>query len=71
MEYSADTRVIVFETELMGIEGVKAPSVVDKVAHKAEEGIKAAVASKLGEAAEAVKVTLQDSDGDGQEHNEL
>jgi len=33
--------------------------------------VKAAIASKIGEAAEAIKVTVADTDGDGQEHNEL
>jgi len=60
----------------MGIDGVKAPEkVVEKsassVADKATEGVKAAVASKIAEAAEAIKVTVADTDGDGQEHNEL
>jgi len=64
----------------MGIDGVKAPeSIIEKtttgsvesVADKATEGVKAAVESKIAEAAEAVKVVLADSDGDGQEHNEL
>lgn len=67
---------LIFETELMGIGGVKAPeSIVEKsassVADKATEGLKAAAASKIAEAAEALKVTLADTDGDGQEHNEL
>jgi FK506-binding protein 2 len=61
---------------LIGIKGVKAPeSIVEKsassVADKATEGIKAAAASTIAEAAEALKVTLADTDGDGQEHNEL
>lgn len=68
----------------MGIEGVKAPvSIVEKpieksstgkaesVADKATEGVKAAVESKIAEAVEAAKVVLADTDGDGQEHNEL
>lgn len=60
----------------MGIDGVKAPeNIVEKkassVVDKATEGVKAAVESKIAEAAEAIKVTLADSDGDGQEHNEL
>ncbi|TVY35883.1 FK506-binding protein [Lachnellula subtilissima] len=68
----------VFETELVGIEGVPAPvSIIEKpasvgsVASKATEGLKAAVESKIAEAAEAAKVILADTDGDGQEHNEL
>lgn len=62
----------------MGIDGVQAPvSIVEKpssassVASKATEGVKAAVESKIAEAAEAAKVILADTDGDGQEHNEL
>jgi len=67
---------LIFETELMGIDGVEAPeNIVEKsassVADKATEGVKAAAASKIAEAAEAIKVTVADSDGDGQEHNEL
>ncbi|RDW75819.1 peptidylprolyl isomerase-1 [Coleophoma crateriformis] len=78
---------LIFETELMGIDGVPKPeSIVEKVKDKAtstassaaekatenvKEGVKEAIASKLGEAAEAVKVTIADTDGDGQEHNEL
>jgi len=63
---------LIFETELMGIDGVKAPeSIVGKsassaassVADKATEGVNEAVASKAAKAA--------DTDGDGQEHNEL
>ncbi len=65
----------------MGIEGVEAPVSIkekssasdsaSKVADKATEGVKNAAASVLSEAAEAVKTALADSDGDGQEHNEL
>jgi len=67
---------LIFETELMGIAGVEAPKkIVEKsassVADKATEGVKAAVESKIAEAAEAIKVTVADTDGDGQEHNEL
>ncbi|RDW82499.1 peptidylprolyl isomerase-2 [Coleophoma cylindrospora] len=78
---------LIFETELMGIDGVPKPeSIVEKVKDKAtstasgaaekateevKEGVKEAIASKLAEAAEAVKVTIADTDGDGQEHNEL
>ena len=77
----------VFETELIGIKGVQAPeeiieksasSIADEasegassVADKATDGVKAAAASKIAEAVEALKVTLADTDGDGQEHNEL
>ncbi|KAF4630951.1 hypothetical protein G7Y89_g7183 [Cudoniella acicularis] len=67
---------LIFETELMGIQGVEAPvSIIEKpassVADKATEGVKAAVKSKIAEAAEAVKVVIADTDDDGQEHNEL
>ncbi|KAG0645698.1 FK506-binding 2, partial [Hyphodiscus hymeniophilus] len=67
---------LIFETELMGIAGVEAPKApvvesADSVKDKATEGVKAAVKSKIAEAAEAVKVTVADTDGDGQEHNEL
>jgi len=62
----------------VGIDGVPAPvSIIEKpgstgsVASKATEGVKAAVESKIAEAAEAAKVVLADTDGDGQEHNEL
>ena len=66
----------VFETELMGIDGVEVPAqVVEKSASsimdKATEGVKAAASNKVAEAAEAVKVVIADTDGDGQEHNEL
>jgi FK506-binding protein 2 len=60
----------------MGIDGVKAPeSIIEKtvssVASEATEGVKAAVKSKIAEAAEAAKTVIADTDGDGQEHNEL
>lgn len=60
----------------MGIDGVKAPeSIVEKTASsvvaEATEGVKEAIVEKIAVAAEAVKVVLADSDGDGQEHNEL
>jgi FK506-binding protein 2 len=60
----------------MGIDGVKAPeSIIEKtvssVASEATEGVKAAVKGKIAEAAEAAKIVIADTDGDGQEHNEL
>jgi len=78
----------VFETELMSIQGVEQPkpvssasesvssgasSITSSLADEATEGIKEKIISKVGEAAEAVKVTIQDTDDDGQEqqHNEL
>ncbi|KAG9238022.1 putative FK506-binding protein 2 [Amylocarpus encephaloides] len=71
---------LIFETELMGIDGVEAPvSIIEKSSSNsassakdaATEGGKNAAASVISEAAEAVKTVLADSDGDGQEHNEL
>jgi len=86
---------LIFETELMGIDGVESPEEIvvvkgdpatEKTAEEAEapivedvkvaedkaaEGVKAAVTSKIAEAAEALKVVVADTDGDGQEHNEL
>lgn len=76
----------VFETELMSIQGVGQPkpasstsesvssgasSVASSLADEATEGVKEKIMSKVEEATEAVKVTIQDIDGDGQEHNEL
>lgn len=72
------TKWAVFETELVGIDGVKAEEpkpivqeTASSIADKATEGVKAAIQSKVAEAAEAAKVVLADTDGDGQEHNEL
>lgn len=46
-------------------------SVTSSLADDATEGIKEKIVSKVGEAAEAAKVIIQDTDGDGQEHIEL
>jgi len=76
---------LIFETELMGIQGVPQPeSIVEKapVVEEASESVKSAadkasdtakggVKSAISEAAEAVKTVIADTDGDGQEHNEL
>jgi len=85
---------LIFETELMGIEGVPTPETIiektsssssdaadtatdsasslsDKATEKATEAATGGVNSVISEAAEAVKTILADSDGDGQEHNEL
>ncbi|RDL31150.1 uncharacterized protein BP5553_09939 [Venustampulla echinocandica] len=66
---------LIFETELMEIEGVAAPVSIEKspssVVDEATEGVKAAVKSKIAEAAEAAMTVLADTDGDEQEHNEL
>jgi FK506-binding protein 2 len=67
----------------MGIDGVEAPvSIIEKskskasdtaskVADSATEGVKNAAASAISKAAEAAATILADTDGDGQEHNEL
>ncbi|KFY13817.1 hypothetical protein V491_06261 [Pseudogymnoascus sp. VKM F-3775] len=64
---------LIFETELMGIKGVEAPAsiVLKEAASEETEGIKEKIKAKVEEAAEAVKVTLEDTDAGGQEHNEL
>ncbi|RBQ81915.1 hypothetical protein VDGD_06027 [Verticillium dahliae] len=71
---------LIFETELMGIEGVEKPEKIvvklpkEEVKEKAEEaaeGIAQKVASVVGEAAEAVKTVVADGTDDNQEHNEL
>ncbi|KAG7131276.1 FK506-binding protein 2 like [Verticillium longisporum] len=76
---------LIFETELMGIDGVEKPEkivvklpkeeeVKEEVKEKAEEaaeGIAQKVASVVGEAAEAVKTVVADGTDDNQEHNEL
>ncbi len=73
----------VFETELVGIRGVAQPPPVVSSAgdsastaasselHEATEGIKEKIVSNAGEATDATKISAQDTDGDGQEHNEL
>jgi len=68
----------VFETELMGIEGVPTPEKIvtksgtdsAKVGEAASSKIAEKVASKVAEAAEVVKTIIADTD-DVQEHNEL
>ncbi|KAF4914557.1 FK506-binding protein 2 [Colletotrichum viniferum] len=70
---------LVFETELIGIDGVPKPEkIIIKATEKASEAAEAAkdgvaqkVASKVAEAADVVKTIVADSDADGQEHNEL
>lgn len=72
----------VFETELVSIDGVEPPKPVESasesvssgassVVDKATEGVKEKIMSKASEAAEAIKVTIEDTDADGVEHNEL
>lgn len=66
----------VFETELIGIEGVPKPesivtkSATDSPASSASQKVAEKVASVVSEAAEAVKTVVADTD-DVQEHNEL
>jgi FK506-binding protein 2 len=63
---------IVFETELMGIDGVEAPKVVVEKTSTATEEASGAAASIVSAATEAVKTALADTDSGGeQEHNEL
>ncbi|OLN92835.1 FK506-binding protein 2 [Colletotrichum chlorophyti] len=65
---------LVFETELVGIEGVPKPEKIvikaSEAAESATEKVAEKVASKVAEAADVVKTIVADSD-DGQEHNEL
>ncbi|EQB59050.1 FK506-binding protein 2 [Colletotrichum gloeosporioides] len=70
---------LVFETELIGIDGVPKPEKIvikatekaSEAAEAAKEGVAQKVASKVAEAADVVKTIVADSDADGQEHNEL
>ncbi|OHE99880.1 FKBP-type peptidyl-prolyl cis-trans isomerase [Colletotrichum orchidophilum] len=70
---------LVFETELVGIDGVpkpekiiiKASEAAEVVVEPATEGIAQKVVNKVAEAADVVKTIVADSDADGQEHNEL
>lgn len=68
-----------FETELMGIQGVPQPESIvykptdsssDGPASTASQKVAEKVASAVSEAAEAVKTVVADTD-DTQEHNEL
>jgi hypothetical protein len=68
---------VVFETEMMGIEGVPKPESIatksatdEGPASSASEKVAEKVASVVSEAAEAVKTVVADTD-DVQEHNEL
>ncbi|TLD21521.1 hypothetical protein PspLS_09106 [Pyricularia sp. CBS 133598] len=68
---------LIFETELVSIDGVEKPEKIDYVtkaeeaASKATEKVAEKVADKIKEAAEVVKTVVADSDDAGQEHNEL
>ncbi|KAH6615414.1 hypothetical protein B0J18DRAFT_279195 [Chaetomium sp. MPI-SDFR-AT-0129] len=67
---------LVFETELMGIDGVPQPesivtkSATDTPASEETQNVADKVASAVSEATEAVKTVVADTD-DTQEHNEL
>ncbi|KAK3940037.1 ppiase fkr-5 [Diplogelasinospora grovesii] len=74
---------LIFETELMGIDGVPKPdpivyksatdsaaSTVSEAAEEATEKVSGKIASVVSEAAEVVKTMVADTD-DTQEHNEL
>ena len=76
----------VFETELMSIQGVEQPKPISSASESVSGGtssdtssladdtteeIKEKIVSKVGEAAEATKIIIQDTDGDGREHIEL
>ncbi|TAQ84314.1 Peptidylprolyl isomerase [Chlorociboria aeruginascens] len=62
---------LIFETELMGIEGVPTPDPIVEKASEAADTAADGVQSVVSAAAEAIKTVLADTDGDGQEHNEL
>lgn len=70
----------VFETELLGIDGVAKPDkilykeVADKVeeaAEEASEGVAEKVASVVADAAEAAKTMMADTDEGAESHAEL
>ncbi|KAL2151519.1 hypothetical protein VTH82DRAFT_6617 [Thermothelomyces myriococcoides] len=67
---------LVFETELMGIDGVPQPESIatkpatDSSDSSSSQGVAEKVASAVSEAAEAAKTVVSDTD-DVQEHNEL
>jgi FK506-binding protein 2 len=62
---------LVFETELLGIEGVEPPRNVEpEVEEEQGENVAAKVASVVAEAAEAAKTVIADTD-DVQGHEEL
>ncbi|RKF59302.1 FK506-binding protein 2 [Erysiphe neolycopersici] len=68
---------LIFETELVGIEGVEAPAPIvaspneSTTKTKVIDNLKEVLASKLAEITKAAKVLLSNSDGDEHEHNEL
>lgn len=65
--------VIVFETELLAIEGVKAPEppVAKPTEESVAEGVAEKVASVAAEAADAAKTILSDTDDASEPHEEL
>lgn len=66
----------VFETELMGIQGVEKPATIitksaSSIVSQASEAAETAAEGILGKVADVAATLLADTDGDGQEHNEL
>lgn len=79
-----DTKLtyVVFETELMGIKGVEKPetiktisktasSIASEATEAAADAASTAAEGILEKVAHAAATILADTDGDGQEHNEL
>lgn len=67
---------LIFETELIGIAGVPEPASIASEstlsdAKSVVDEASGALKEKIADAADAVKTFLADTDGDGQEHNEL
>lgn len=68
---------VVFETELVGIDGVEKPEKIvvketeEKVAEKVEENIAGKVAEAVADAADAAKTFIADTDDAVQGHEEL
>lgn len=65
--------VIVFETELLAIEGVKAPEtpIAKPTEESVAENVAEKVASVAAEAADAAKTILSDTDDTSETHEEL
>lgn len=69
---------LVFETELVGIQGVAKPETIktisksaSSVASEVTEAASAAAGGVIEKVLEAAATIIADTDGDGQEHNEL
>lgn len=64
---------LIFETELVGIDGVEAPEKIEPIVENAEEtagGVAEKVADAVADAADAAKTALADTD-DIEGHEEL